>query len=208
LDIERKNLLLEVKADPGDAGSVDLYASVFSNVDRAGEIVAPGAFKNLDAFVDEGWLAVSHEWGDLPVASIRTASQDQTGLRIVADWHSTDAAQACRTVVKERLDRGRSVKCSIGYRVLEDEIDRKGVRHLKQIELFEASIVNLPANAKAGVVAVKQLEEKAPETGSGEVAAPGIDADSVLRLRARIVRARLKSLARRGARPRNTDDQA
>lgn len=154
--IERKAVDLDVKA--ADGGMASAYVSVFNNIDRQGEIVAPGAFTNLDEFVKSGWVAVNHEWDDLPVASVATATQDDYGLKLVWDWHSTDDAQACRTVVRERMERGKAVKCSIGYRVVKDrmdEIDGKPVRVLEQVELYEASIVNRPANPKAEVTAVK-----------------------------------------------------
>lgn len=154
--IEHKSFDVELKA--GDAGTVELYAAAFGNIDRQREVIEPGAFANLDEFVKSGWIAINHEWDDLPVASVSSAVQDMAGLRITAEWHSTDEAQACRTVVKERLARGKSVKCSIGYRVLDDAMEQRDgmtVRVLKRVELYEASIVNLPANPQAEVVGVK-----------------------------------------------------
>jgi uncharacterized protein len=154
--IEHKSFDVELKAD--DAGMVELYAAAFGNVDRQREVIAPGAFVNLDEFVKSGWIAVNHEWDDLPVASVASAVQDMSGLRVTAEWHTTDEAQACRTVVKERMARGKAVKCSIGYRVLEDEMEQRDgmtIRVLKRVELYEASIVNLPANPQAEVVGVK-----------------------------------------------------
>jgi HK97 family phage prohead protease len=139
MNLEHKTLALDSKA--GDDGTVELYAAVFGNVDRQGEVIAPGAFSNLAEFVKSGWLALNHEWDDLPLASIEAATQDVKGLRIVARWHNTDDAQACRLVVKERLDRGKAVKCSIGFRTTKDrwdDADGRRVRVLEEIELYEA----------------------------------------------------------------------
>jgi HK97 family phage prohead protease len=154
----RKTLPFEIKAVDDAAGTVTLYAAVFGNVDGDGEVIAPGAFVNLDVFLADGWLAHNHDWTDLPIGTIESATQDQIGLLIVSKWHSTAAAQACRTVVLERKARGKAVKCSIGYRVLEstqEMRDGKNVRILKAIELYEASIVNVPANPLAAVTGVK-----------------------------------------------------
>jgi uncharacterized protein len=159
MNLEHKTLALDSKA--GEDGTVELYAAVFGNVDRQGEVIAPGAFSNLPEFVKSGWLALNHEWDDLPLASIEAATQDAKGLRIVARWHNTDDAQACRLVVKERLDRGKAVKCSIGFRTTKDrwdDADGRRVRVLEEIELYEASIVNLPANPLAEVTAAKSLD--------------------------------------------------
>lgn len=156
-EIERKSLPVELKIDDAN-GTVTLYASVFGNVDRQGEMIVPGAFKNLDQFVIDGWLAVNHNWNDMGVASIDAATQDPHGLLVAASWYSTADAQEARTIVKERMARGKSVKASIGFRVLEDTsetADGKPIRVLKAIELIEASIVNLPANPLAQVSTVK-----------------------------------------------------
>jgi len=157
--IERKDFDVTCKFFEGiDNGQIDLYAAAFGNVDRAGEVIQPGAFKNLDKFIDEGWLTVSHNWDRLPVATIDAASQDRKGLRVQASFHSTAEAQAVRTTIRERLARGKSVRASIGYKVTDDEtiaIDGKKVRSLKGIDLYECSIVNVPANDATMVLGAK-----------------------------------------------------
>jgi len=159
--LSRKSFAATLKAGGGDdlAGTVELYAAVFGNVDRSAELIAPGAFSNLDQFVKDGWLAINHNWSDLGIATIESAVQDARGLKITARYHTTPAAQAARAVVKERIDRGKAVKASIGYRVLESESQAQEqgdtVRVLKSIELYEVSIVNLPCNPEAGVSAAK-----------------------------------------------------
>lgn len=157
LPLQRKALRFEVKA-AGEDGAFTLYASVFNNLDRSNEIVQPGAFANLDAFVKDGWGTVNHDWQCLPVALIDSATQDAIGLKITGRFHSTPQAQACRTVVRERMAAGKSVSCSIGYTVSDyaDEMrDGEQIRLLKRIELYEFSFVNLPANPLAQVTSVK-----------------------------------------------------
>jgi uncharacterized protein len=154
----RKSLDVEIKGVDGDPGTATAYVAVFGNVDRQGEVIQPGAFTNLESFVKDGWIALSHDFAELPVATVESAMQDEKGLLLSWRWHTTDDAQECRTVVRERMERGKAVKCSIGYRVLDaapETRDGGTVYVLKRIELFEASIVNLPANPKAEVVGVK-----------------------------------------------------
>lgn len=158
--IEHKSFDVEWKGLDGDSGSVELYAAAFGNVDRANERIEPGAFKNLAQFVADGWLAVNHDWNRLPIAMVEDASQDGKGLLVRAKFHSTPDAQAVRTTVRERLAAGKSVKASIGYKVLDDakvDVDGKSVRSLKAIELYEASIVQVPCNPAAGVIGAKSL---------------------------------------------------
>ncbi len=141
-----------------DAGTFVLYAACFGNLDRQGDVIEQGAFTNLDEFAKDGWVALNHAQGDLPVAMVDTAIQDSKGLRITGTFHSTGEAQAVRTVVKERMAAGKAVKCSLGY-LTEDESfeksDGKTVRHIKKLSVYEASFVNLPANPLAEVTAVK-----------------------------------------------------
>jgi uncharacterized protein len=204
-DIERKTIAFDVKAGADDGegpGSVELDAAVFGNIDRAGEVIAPGAFKNLDLFVAEGWLAWQHDWDAYPIATIRSAMQDGSTLRVVADWHSTDDAQECRTVVKERVGRGKAVKCSIGYRVLEDAIETRDgmrVRVLKAVELYEASIVNLPCNPAASVVGVKGRDSAdGGQSEASSKANANAEATRLLRARINLARLRMKAPTGRG----------
>ena len=108
--IEHKSFDVECKGLDDEAGTVELYAAAFGNVDSANEVIQPGAFKNLNDFVDTGWLAVNHDWDRLPIATIDGAEQDAKGLKVKAHFHSTPEAQAVRTTIKERLARGKSVK--------------------------------------------------------------------------------------------------
>ena len=157
MDLQRKSLPFEVKSIDDD-GTFTLYAAVLGNVDRQGEVIAPGAFQNLEAFTRDGWGDVNHAWQGLGIATIDAASEDGIGLKIVGRFHSTQDAQDVRTKAKERKERGKTVSCSIGYRevLVENEVrDEKRVRVLKAIELYEFSFVALPANTSAQVVDVK-----------------------------------------------------
>jgi HK97 family phage prohead protease len=147
-----------------DKGSFEVYAAVFGNVDRQGDVIERGAFVELEKFVADGWGAVNHVNHLLPVAYIDSAEQDDHGLRVRGKFHSTPEAQSCRTVVKERMDAGKSVKCSIGYLIIEDAVetrDKRSIRLLKKLLVFEFSFVNLPANPEAEVIEAKRLEHAA-----------------------------------------------
>lgn len=163
MDLHYKSLPFAVKAMGDDGpGTFELYAAVFGNVDHHRDVIVPGAFKNLDAFVRDGWGAVNHvNWSDdLGVATIDEASQDAIGLRVKGTFHSTPDSQAIRTKIRERMDRGKSVKCSFGYSILDsaDEVrDGERITLLKGLDVFEFSFVTMPANPRAGVTDVKGL---------------------------------------------------
>lgn len=148
------------KADGDDPnGEFDLYAAVFSNVDRQAEVIQPGAFANLSEFAADGVGLVNHGMMQLPVAWIDSAVQDAKGLRVRGRFHSTPEAQACRTVVVERMAAGKSVKCSIGYRIDDYAIEKadggRSITRIKSLRVYEFSFVNVPANPQAGVTSAK-----------------------------------------------------
>jgi HK97 family phage prohead protease len=142
------------------SGSFSGYGSTFGTVDRAGEFVTKGAFlKSLPAFKENGFIAVGHDWDGLPVATISEAYEDAKGLFIKCDFHTTDEAQQARKWAQERMARGKSVGLSIGYSVKDSEPTKSGLA-LKEIELFEVSLVTVPCNPAANATSVKA----APET--------------------------------------------
>ena len=158
-DLRRKSLPFAVKALAAD-GTFTLYAGVFNNVDRQDEVLAPGCIANLDEFVQSGWGDVNHAWHGLGVATIDSAEQDALGVKITGRFHSTPDAQEVRTKIRERMERGKTAPCSIGYRVrvaASEMRDGKPITVLKAIDLYEFSFVALPANPLAGVTSVKGL---------------------------------------------------
>lgn len=139
-------------------GGFSGYGSTFGTRDLAGEIVARGAFDgSLDRFKSEGFIAVGHSWTDLPVATVADAYEDHKGLFVRGDFHTTDEAQKARTYVRERLERKKSVGLSIGYSVKQSEPTKDGLL-LKELDLFEVSIVTVPCNPEANATSVKEAK--------------------------------------------------
>lgn len=156
--IERKLLAFDAKSLDDGTGVLEGYGSVKGNVDAYGDEIADGAYIELDGLVKAGFGAVGHDWYDLPVATIEEAREDAKGLFVKMRFHSTDEAQKARTIVKERLERGKSVGLSIGYFTVESAIETRDgdeVRVLKKIRVIEVSIVTVPANAEALATGVK-----------------------------------------------------
>lgn len=150
--------LREYKATDEGNGTISGYFSVFGNVDRANEIVVKGSFQNtIPQFLKSGFIASNHEFSSVPIAMPLQAYEDEIGLFVTAEFHSTPKAQEMRKTVQERVAKGLDVKTSIGYQVNDAEYNTEGVRLLKDLELFECSIVNTPANPRAALTGVKSL---------------------------------------------------
>lgn len=147
-----------------DNGSFVMYALVFGNVDRQGDLIEQGAVTNCDELVKDGWAALNHDQADYPKGYFETAEQDEHGLKLTGKFHSDADSQKLRTIIKERLDAGKSVKTSIGYLVPVDgeryeKRDGRTVRVISKLSVYEASFVNLPANPEAEVVSAKSLTD-------------------------------------------------
>ncbi len=155
-----------------DGGAVRAYASTFDRVpDSVGDVVAPGAFdKTIENWKSSG-KPIPLLWGhdtDDPFSNIGAAvdyGTDERGLWFDAEFDAdNEKAQYVRKLVKE----GRVFQCSFAYAVKDAapvELE-SGVKanELRELDLFEISIVQIPANQNATVEEVKAAE---PETKSG-----------------------------------------
>lgn len=143
-------------------GSFAGYAAVFGNVDAGGEIIAPGAFAGaLPDFLRDGFVAWGHDWAEI-VAIPTEAYEDQVGLHLAGIFHSTPRGQEARTIAGERLAAGKRMGLSIGYAVARDSGPTRP-RTLHEIApLYEVSLVAVPMNREANLVAVKAAKTAIP----------------------------------------------
>lgn len=152
-------------ADDGDENTLVGYASTFGNVDLGGDVVVKGAFTKSVETIKAGNgipLLADHVASTASVlGTIYDAEQDGKGLKITARISKAPSAQD--TAVK--LREGHLSKLSIGYESMDDAYeDRDGmrVRLLKDIKLWETSVVVFPMNPKATISRVKTFAEGIP----------------------------------------------
>jgi uncharacterized protein len=160
--VEHKAWAGDIKAVETADGGFEGYASLFGVIDSGGDVVERGAFADaIPAFIRDGFIGDGHNWGSVgegALGTIRDAREDERGLFIKAEYHSTPSAQIARAIAQERMARGKSVGLSIGFAIAPGgaEDDRAGTRHLTRINpLFEVSQVNVPMLRPAGLTAVK-----------------------------------------------------
>lgn len=151
--MEMKNVLLkefELKND----GQIEGYASTFGNIDSVGDVVVAGAFKkSLRKRVPK--MFWQHDARQIP-GVWETAKEDDSGLYVKGRFVDTALGKEARILAKEGAVDG----ISIGYAIVTHEYDnKKNIRYLKEVDLFEASLVTFPSNEKARVVTVKSLPE-------------------------------------------------
>lgn len=150
----------EVKFTDDTHGGFEGYGSLFGVLDSGGDIVDKGAFAgSLSQFVKDGFISLGHDWNGLAIGTVTEAAEDEHGLHLRTEYHSTTVAQDARRVAQERLARGKSVGLSIGFGIKPGGMksDDEGIRHLTDVHLFEVAQVNVPMLRPAGLTGVKGL---------------------------------------------------
>jgi HK97 family phage prohead protease len=149
----------EVKSLNED-GTFEGYGSVFGNIDSYGDIVVKGAFdKSLKALKSKNrmpallWQHKSSE----PVGIFTDAYEDEIGLYVKGKL-------ALKTVrgqeAYELMKMGAISGMSIGFIVNVEEYDSKNnTSLLKEIDLWEVSLVTFPSNDSARVSSVKSIDD-------------------------------------------------
>jgi HK97 family phage prohead protease len=171
--MKTKSFALEVKAVSED-GTFEGYASTFGGApDSYGDVVMPGAFViSLAKHRREGTMPLmlwNHKASELPIGNWLDLAEDGKGLwaKGQADLDDEVGARVHRAL-KRKACRG----LSIGYETVLSEKDSKkpGVSFLKELDLWEISPVNFPANRRATVTEVKseRMEEFARRLRDGE----------------------------------------
>ena len=148
----------EIMSDE-DTGKISGYFSTYDRIpDSYGDVVAPGAFaETIEKRKKSGHpfpLCWNHDLDQI-IGAVKEIEEDDFGLKIKASFLNSALAQEKRELVKS----GVVYQFSFAYEVIEAgpvELE-DGVKayELKKIELFEISIVPIPANPRAEVTDIK-----------------------------------------------------
>lgn len=202
---------VSASAELTDTGGFRGYAARFLNIDRQNDMILPGAFtKALPEFVDSGGLVLAdhkNQTGAI-IGTLIDAREDVNGLMVDVQFSATKTGQEVRQLMNE----GALRKMSIGfygksrpytekelqalwasYGMMPNErqkaMAKRGAKVITDVsEILEVSVVPIPANPDATILAVKSIDEhgQIEETPSKAVAvAPRVD------LKALIARAQL-----------------
>ncbi|MGC9544017.1 HK97 family phage prohead protease [Streptomyces sp. UG1] len=158
MTIQRLIAPAEWKASDDGPGTLEGYLSTFGNTDLQGDVIEPGAFaKTVNKVNKDGIpLLADHNASVRNVlGTIVHAEEDSKGLRIRARFAADPDAQA----IRQKLLDGHLKAMSIGYEPKEwgirEDDDGRMVRVLKEVKLWEGSVVVFPANPEALVDTVK-----------------------------------------------------
>jgi HK97 family phage prohead protease len=151
MDPLKQKLVLpfEVK-DVTVEGKFSGMASFYGEVDLGGDVMERGAFaKTLS---DNPTIPILWQHKSDEVIGSGTLRNTREGLAVDAtlDMDDPTAVKAHR-----KLKLGLMKGLSIGFNSIQDEV-KNGIRHLKEVKLWEVSIVTFPALPSAAVLSVKQ----------------------------------------------------
>lgn len=142
----------------GDVIRIEGYGSTFGNVDQGGDVVQRGAFvKSLESRMPK--MFWQHDAKQIP-GVWEKAAEDTKGLYLDGYFLNTTLGRD----VAEQAKHGAIDSMSIGYGVKKAEFSAdKKTRMLKELNLFEVSLVTFPMNELATITAVKSLPETVRE---------------------------------------------
>jgi HK97 family phage prohead protease len=148
--MERKRFSLKIKS-VDDTGTFTGLGAAYNNVDLGGDKIMPGAFKRTLAAGKQFPLLWQHDPSN-PIGTAKVTDTPQ-GLQVEGTLRLQDpTAQKAYLFLKSGVIKGMS----IGYETIQSSMDGD-VRQLKELRLWEISVVTFPMNESATISSVKSL---------------------------------------------------
>ena len=154
---ETKRLSFKMDEYDEEDGIFSGYGAVFENVDSGGDIIEPGAFaKALAAGWERVKILALHNDCWLPIGKPLELREDEKGLFLKAKISDTSMGKDIKILLKD----GVLNELSIGYEPVVFEFDQAGIRHLKEVDLWEVSVVTWAMNPEAVITDYKSATEE------------------------------------------------
>lgn len=169
--MDHKYKSFELKAKEDETGIIAGFFSTYDETpDSYGDIIKPGAFTETIKKREESGhpfpLCFNHDFSQV-IGVVDKIEDTEKGPYIEAHFLDTELAQDVRKMLKS----GAIYQFSFAYDVLgwenpSEEQRKAGVCNiLTKLDVFEISVVTVPANQNAVVTEVKSVE---PETKAGK----------------------------------------
>lgn len=148
----------EIKAvkDKHDFFEFEGLASTFGNIDHDGDAFAKGAFLESIAKRTPSMMW-QHQWSE-PIGVFDVIKETKEGLFVKGRMPKEDSLVRDRVIPQIKIGSVRTM--SVGFRINsrdDVEITSEGIRIIKKVDLFEISLVTIPANDMAVVTAFKGI---------------------------------------------------
>ena len=154
---EIKSFPFEVKAtaEENNIFTFEGYASTFNNVDHGDDIVIRGAFSNSLTKNSQVPILWQHQMSEVIGVSVQLYEDDK-GLFIKGNLPKDDTLVSGRIIPQMKV--GSIKEMSIGFFTKNYDRAKDGIRLLKEIDLFEVSLVTKAMNSQALVTGFKSFE--------------------------------------------------
>ena len=161
---EYKELPFEITNLDMTGRTIEGYAAIFGNVDLGNDVIHSGAFrKTLAERGNKVRFFWQHDRNE-PLGKPIEMREDAKGLFVKAIVSDTARGRDALALLKD----GAITGLSIGYDAIPGGTDvskaedGRVVRNLRELRLWEFSLVSLPMNEQAEVLALKAAPEQAP----------------------------------------------
>ncbi len=164
--MELKSISTPESTPQGEFAYFEGYAATFGNKDNVDDVVMAGAFKsslNKNPKIKMLW---QHDV-TAPIGSYLEIYEDSYGLYVKGRINlGTEKGRNAYALLKA----GDLDSMSIGYVTRKSDYDQASdVRYLKEVDLYEISLVSIPANNNALVTSVKSIIEEAESLSDLEI---------------------------------------
>ena len=185
--MEYKTIPFDLTKLDAEGRTIEGYAAVFGNRDLGNDVIHPGAFTKT---ITERGQKVKFLWQHdtrHPLGPPLELREDAKGLFVRAKVSETSWGNDVLALARDGALDGMS----IGYDALPastdyiKSADGETVRNLRELKLWEFSLVTFPMNEGAGITAVKEAEMATAEATVNAAPAPSL-ADIVSDLKTRL----------------------
>ena len=166
--METKMFEFDIKELDENTGVVTGHCSAFHIVDSDEDIVEPGAFERTIKDKQGMVPILSQHRHDKEIGMTTELMEDGKGLFFKGQLYVKQSdddmyvpeAQSEYAKMKYRQKLGKPMPMSFGFEIQDAEIDDDGIRHLKDLDLWEISPVTFPAQPLASVSSVKSYAQE------------------------------------------------
>lgn len=156
MDFEIKELSFKADAIDLEEGTFTGHASTFGNIDEQGDVIEKGAFKKTLKEAG-GMVKILRDHSDI-IGKPLELIEDDKGLRVKGRISKTALGLDTLTLMRD----GVLDALSIGFNTIKSTFDKeKNIRYIKEVKLWEFSVVPWGANTQARIEAVKAARIKA-----------------------------------------------
>lgn len=136
-----------------EQGIIKGYASVFGNVDSDGDIIDKGAYTKT---LSENRERIKFLWQhrmDMPLGKVMSVEEDAIGVPFEAKISNTQLGEDAKTLIRD----GVLNEFSVGFMPIKMQKESDGYNHIKEIKLYEFSLVTLASNQMARMTDYKGI---------------------------------------------------